>query len=156
MKLQHSGYTENTFSGPENLRNTIRRTVKALRPKVGEFDAIAFRGTSGALMAPIISALLKKHLIMVRKQDGHHGQYEIEGALDCRYIILDDIIATGNTVRVIQVEIEDVSPDARCVGIYLYRDGYWANSYIKPTEAPPVSEEPLYWGPAQCSLTECP
>lgn len=162
MKLQHSSYTENTLSGPKNLRDTIRRTVKALRPKVGEFDAIAFRGTSGALMAPIISALLKKHLIMVRKRDGHHGQYEVEGALDCRYIILDDIIATGGTVNTIQLEIKDVSPDALCVGIYLYRDGYWANRHIRPTARPPTCppvEEPLdYSRPSIYSYpqAECP
>lgn len=153
MKLQHTSYMENNLSGPLKLAEVIRKTTAALRPYASLFDAIAFQGMSGALVAPAVSIRLKKHLIMVRKDDGHHGQHTVEGALDCPYVILDDLSSTGQTLKRIQNLIFKESPDSFCAGIYLYQDGYFKQEPVLersllPTKwQPQVSapEAPLQW-----------
>ena len=83
------------------------------------FDAIAFTGVSGAALAFILSYELKIPLICVRRDenDGHHAKVPqmmlpystiLEGALDAkRYLIVDDFIEQGNTIRRILESIDD-------------------------------------------------
>ena len=95
--------------------------------KTMEFDAIAFRGMSGCLFAAVLAYELRKPMIMVRKRvkrgDGgyttdSHSSMFVEGDQSARtYIIVDDFIASGATVREIHKEIKEVMPEARCIGI---------------------------------------
>lgn len=85
-----------------------------------EFDAIAFRGMSGAMIAPPVAALMGKTLILVRKPgESTHSSDTVEGDVRYikRYVILDDFVATGNTAREIQRAIQQYNPKAVCLGV---------------------------------------
>jgi adenine/guanine phosphoribosyltransferase-like PRPP-binding protein len=91
---------------------------------LGKFDTIAFRGMSGALVVPEVAAKINKPMLMIRKSDGHHSSWSVEGNTNLKsYIIIDDLIASGATVKNI---LEGVEGSANyvtdCKAIFLYRD----------------------------------
>jgi orotate phosphoribosyltransferase len=96
------------------------------------FDAIAFSGMSGALVAPSVAMALRKPMILARKptDDSHAGKGVVEGALDAEtYIIIDDFMSSGDTIRRIHTSVVKTAAEHPyrphkiiCVGIYLYRD----------------------------------
>lgn len=95
------------------------RSIKRKYP----FDAIAFRGSSGAALAFPLSYLLKLPLIHVRKGESHYGSGTIEGTISSkRYIIIDDFIDRGTTVKKIISEIKK-NIGAKPVAICLYSAG---------------------------------
>jgi len=112
----------------------VSRNLLRLK-KVLSYDAIAFRGYSGAGMAFPVSYVTGLPLLLVRKttvdnkiNDSSHG-YVLHGDERkdiTKYIILDDIIASGNTVRDIirTVERRTFHPElpsrVECVGVCLY------------------------------------
>lgn len=155
------------FLKTESRTEAIETAIRDLTPHLGEFDAIAFRGMSGALIAPEIARRLNKGLIMVRKQtEDSHSSYKAEGLLGCRYVIVDDMIASGDTVKAIQKTIraeEDenaICPRSQCVGLWMHRVECYARGWMgldyakreklivdfpatQPAEvAPPVVEGP--------------
>lgn len=100
-----------------------------------DFDTIVFRGMSGALMAPLVAAELKKELLMVRKEDGSHASFKVEGNIATqRFIVLDDLIASGTTMQEIFAALHREGKnhaangwpfnlrEAMCAGIILYHD----------------------------------
>jgi len=98
------------FLGTKNYRRTILRFCRAIKASGLNFDAIAYRGQSGALIAAPVALFLKKHLILVRKEDEcSHSSYSVEGCTKnyCRYIIVDDLISCGNTVQHIYSKVAD-------------------------------------------------
>lgn len=101
----------------EEVKKTIRRS-KALLKRY-DFDTIAFRGMSGALIAPHLALALNKHLILVRKNiTDTHSEHTVEGNKgSLRYVIVDDLIATGNTVRTILDAVHVFAPKAICIGV---------------------------------------
>jgi orotate phosphoribosyltransferase len=130
MKIGHSEYHRLTYS-PKGLARCAKRVVRELKQlqKKLKFDAIAFRGSSGAAIAYPISVLGGFELIFVRSGRSHHGE-PVEGTYKNvkRYVILDDFIGSGATVMSIVRAIKshainegDYAPE--CVAICLY-DGY--------------------------------
>ena len=97
------------------------KEVRRLRRELG-FDSIAFTGSSGAALAFPLSYLLKIPLVHVRKGRSHYGNGEIEGTISTKkYLIVDDFIDRGNTVKRIIKKIEnELGDQAHPVGIYLY------------------------------------
>lgn len=93
-----------------------------------DFDAIAFRGLSGALVAPIVAREMKKTLLCVRREIGEtgHSVHGVEGDLAARrYVILDDFVSSGTTVRkIIQAVrkefLDACRPVPVCIGICEY------------------------------------
>jgi orotate phosphoribosyltransferase len=111
------------------LPETVTKLVKLIKDSEVEFDAIAFRGMSGALIAPIIAMKLKKNMLMVRKDDGNHFGSNLEGVESSeRYIIIDDLICSGNTLRIIREEVTKRIATAQCVGVFLSRES-WSNKH---------------------------
>lgn len=89
------------------------------------FDAIAFTGLSGALLGSAVAMRLEKLLYCVRKVgENRHSDHEVEGPLgEFRYVIIDDLIHTGGTLRRIIRQVRQHSDNqAKLVGIWLYRD----------------------------------
>lgn len=85
-----------------------------------QFDALAFTGMSGALIAPLVAMRMDKPLIMVRKrgEQSHAGSMYVEGDYNARrYIIIDDLVASGDTARRIVHEISLAMPKAQCLGL---------------------------------------
>jgi len=101
-----------------------------------KFDAIVFRGMSGALVAPIVAYLLKKPVVLVRKDKNTHSTYWVEGLHEVnRYIVIDDLICTGKTMNEILTKMSErhaasFKTPHECVGIFLYCQGHgekWNN-----------------------------
>ena len=113
----------------------IKRLVEGIRASKIKFDSIAFRGLSGALIAPSVADILKKNLIAVRKEKTCHSCYRVEGTAG-RYIIIDDQVASGETVRQIKEKIEQGKEfkDKGCelVAIFLYR--YCNTTDVRPMD----------------------
>lgn len=126
----HSSYTY-ALDAAEHSR--IMDRARRVLPNVS-FDAIAFTGVSGALLAPPIARECGAGLILVRKaQDNSHAGIALEGALDAEtYIIVDDFVSSGDTVRniiesitknIIQCRYSREARLPRCVGIYEAHNG---------------------------------
>ena len=84
------------------------------------FDSIACCGTSGMLVVPQIAELLKKNIIVVRKNLDCYSDFIIEGPSTKQYVIIDDLICSGKTVKRIIKAIKTETPRSRCMGVYSY------------------------------------
>jgi adenine/guanine phosphoribosyltransferase-like PRPP-binding protein len=101
------------------ISRKVTTARKIIRSHNLKFDAIAFTGNSGALVAAPLAIALDKKLILIRKRkDMSHGEF-IEGNTNSRYIILDDFIASGCTMSAIIRALRYAT--GRCVGIVLYK-----------------------------------
>lgn len=120
----------------ESRRKSLRLAKKFLKLSELQFDAIAFCGMSGALIGPSLALALNKNLLMVRKvEDTHnHSKRKVEGDEAAeRYIIVDDLVSDGNTVRMMRKRIKDFAPQAQCLGVLLInRLGYLSISDVTP------------------------
>lgn len=118
-------------------REIRKKTISSLAGEIQkskiEFDAIAFRGMSGAIVAPSVADALEKNIVLCRKDDNHHSDFKVEYAVDWfeKFIIVDDLISSGNTIitilQMIDVEWQRHMEKAgmevarpKCVGIFLY------------------------------------
>ena len=100
------------------LKANVKKAARDLKKQGFDFESIAFRGMSGAVLASPIALALDKTLILVRKGENTHSRYAVEGDLSGqKYIIVDDFIVTGETVRTIIKEIFKACPRCRCIGI---------------------------------------
>jgi hypothetical protein len=114
------------------LKKIISHLTKIIERKVGldNFDAIMYRGMSGAGVATTIGYLLDKPLIMVRKETKScHSHALIEGAIKAnRVIIIDDCISTGNTLATMVRDFfdyckkEEYETSLKVVAVLLYND----------------------------------
>lgn len=104
------------------VRNKIIiKAVCDLRKIADQFDSIACCGTSGLMVVPQIAELLNKNIILIRKKnEKRYSNFTIEGASPFRYIILDDLICSGDTVRHITRNISHEYARSKCVGLYCY------------------------------------
>lgn len=85
------------------------------------FDTIVCSGTSGLLVVPQVAEILNKHILVVRKANEKcYSEFRTEGVAPYRYIILDDLICSGSTVKHIKKTIRSEYPIAKCIGIYCY------------------------------------
>lgn len=111
---------------PDRQKEYVERCVKRLQGV--QFDAIAFTGMSGATVAPVVAFEMGKSMIPVRKRDNAH---EPNGAVvpvgNYRYVIVDDMSATGDTIRQIMRSVSDADETryprgsaGECVGIVYY------------------------------------
>lgn len=107
-----------------------RRRIEAVdylvtRLKREAFDSIAVRGTSGVSLGAVTAYMLNKGLCIVRKpNENRHSDYDIEGPIGDRYVIVDDFISTGETVKTIVASLKEVS-SAECVGVICYATETW-------------------------------
>lgn len=125
---------------PRTVRKTVT-TARKLQAKY-KFDTIAFCGISGAAIAFLLSHRLKLPLLCVRKRNetSHYREQRrytlLEGNIDCdKYLIVDDFIATGDTVNHIINSISKELPRAKCVSMLMYA-AYADSSYCHETWAP--------------------
>ena len=119
-KYRHCGYLSKALESIEEAVTDCKKGLEGI-----DFDTIAFRGMSGALVAPIVARDLKKEIILVRKtgEDNHSG-YSLEGHVGAKkYVILDDFVSTGRTVREIIKQVKDCTETAELVGGVFYNHG---------------------------------
>jgi orotate phosphoribosyltransferase len=117
--IQGSSHTSRILS--HKYRNKIIMTSYSyLKDLDIQYDGIACCGASGMLVIPQIAELLKKNIILIRKKIDGYSDFLVEGANSRRYIILDDLICSGNTVKHILKSIKEESPRSECIGVYCY------------------------------------
>ena len=96
---------------PKTRSDLIKKATTTLRKyrrrKGKRFDAIACCGYSGLSVASVLSFVLNIPLIAVRKMSSHDDRmvFGLENANT--YIIVDDFVASGRTVRNIHRYVSD-------------------------------------------------
>lgn len=147
MRLGYSAsYLEAIFNPskfPAKVKKVVLK-VTELQKSLG-FDAIAFRGNSGAAFAYPVGFVTGIPLICVRKGESSHG-HSIEGptvsAVSIKsYLILDDFVSTGSTVRAIVKEI---------------REATWRDAAGNPTKRVPKCVGLLSWNEESTSFEPAP
>ena len=117
----HSTYLQAALD-PKHLKDFFQKAPAVLRQF--QFEAIAFRGISGALVAPTLAHLMDKSLIVVRKPrlvEESHSFERVEGDhAATRYLLVDDFTNSGNTLRAILTDVHRFNPFARCIGMLFY------------------------------------
>ena len=116
----HVSYLTNAMQNRDkHIRIAVNRLNK-LRRKGLDFDAIAFTGLSGCLMGAAIADRLGVGMMAVRKpKESCHSTWTSERTPGCStYIIIDDVVATGETIKHVMSEL----CSDQCKGIYLYAD----------------------------------
>jgi len=91
---------------PVRLRELIHSADNLLRPL--DPATIAVRGVSGLVFGAPLAYHMGIHLTVVRKDDGAHSPYMVEGYLPGshdRWVIVDDLISTGSTIDHIVVTL---------------------------------------------------
>ena len=118
--IQGSSHTCHVLN--HKIRNKIIiKAVCDLRKISDSFDSIACCGVSGLMVVPQISELLNKNIIVVRKEgDKCYSEFRTEGVAPFRYIILDDLICSGSTVKHIKKVLKEEYRRSICVGAYCY------------------------------------
>lgn len=110
---------------PKLFKKVVVKTVAAIKRIMlaRGVDAIAFRGSSGAALAFIVGHKLGLSLLHVRKDSSHSGLI-VEGNVAAeRIVIIDDFVASGDTINKIVSSLEkNMRPesDLRIVGMVLY------------------------------------
>jgi adenine/guanine phosphoribosyltransferase-like PRPP-binding protein len=118
--IQGAGHTCRVLNHRERNKIIIK-AVCDLRKISNQFDTIACCGTSGLMVVPQVAELLDKHILIVRKDsEKRYSEFTMEGVAPFRYIILDDLICSGDTLRHINRTISREYERARCVGLYCY------------------------------------
>lgn len=104
------------------IRNkAIIKAVCDLRKISDQFDSIVCCGTSGLMVVPQIAELLDKHIVVIRKPETKsYSGFAIEGVIPFRYVIVDDLVCSGSTIKFIKNTIHEECPKSRCVGVYCY------------------------------------
>ena len=126
----HSSYLRHLVT-PHSLKLVVDHLAeKILADKAAglPIDAIAVRGNSGTLVGGALSMATGIPVITIRKPgDNTHSSYRIECDDSFRhYVIVDDLIASGNTIKAIVDAIADENfsnaHPRRLVKVYLYHD----------------------------------
>lgn len=127
---QHAGYL-----GDVIRKDRVQPLVKNLVELVSDvdFEAFAFCGMSGALIAPLLSYKMKKELLLVRKpSDTTHSIYLVEGNLSVsKVIIVDDCVDSGKTVTRIVARIRSYTQMTDPAGLLLYSH-YGRVQFLQP------------------------
>ena len=131
MAVTHSSYMRNTFLNREEVIQQALQGMKTA-PKC---DAIVCTGVSGMVVAPIISYMLDKQLIVVRKpnyRDCSHADLLVEGCLiePFTYVIMDDFCYTGDTVKYCLDALQLANHKANCLGLVSYALGHSPPPFI--------------------------
>lgn len=106
----YSGYLSEAIITNER-RGTAKELLQLLHRKgLTDISHIAVRGISGMLMGAELASLIDAELIVVRKRVTKHSSFKVEfyGTVH-NYIILDDLIDKGNTIKTIQKRIKQTA-----------------------------------------------
>ena len=118
--IQGASHTSRVLN--HKYRNkVIIKTVCELRKISDVFDSIACSGISGLIVVPQIAEILKKNIVIIRKDtEERYSEFIIEGVTPFKYIIVDDLICSGQTIRHIKNTLKSEAPRSHCVGVYCY------------------------------------
>lgn len=79
---------------PHEVEARARQALEGL-----DFDTLVGRGLSGALVVPTLARALGKRWAIVRKEgDGSHSSNRYEGCCGTRWLFVDDLVGSGETL----------------------------------------------------------
>lgn len=105
----------------KNRNKIIIKAVCDLRKIKDSFDSIICCGISGLMVVPQIAELLDKHIVVIRKYgDKCYSEFPMEGVTPFRYVIVDDLVCSGGTIKHIIGTVHEDCPKAKCIGVYCY------------------------------------
>lgn len=126
--MSHSSYLNGMFTR-FTYNDTVRAAIEAVRAEQN-VEAIAMRGISGFFVGfPVVWAC-NLHPIIVRKltkedDEINHATVRVETRLwdekPHNYVIIDDFVSSGNTVKQIYEEIKKLPYNLVCTKVLLYR-----------------------------------
>lgn len=135
LYIGHADYLRVLLGDPKGFPTVLRELVKVLRPLRDDpaiaFDSIVVTGLSGTLLALPLAARLHTHVAIVRKATTAHSDLVVEGTLGHRWILVDDLVASGTTVRycrraiAAQIFAEGGRALPTFVGVYCYFSQKW-------------------------------
>jgi len=130
----HTQYLTSIFDR-KKFASKLWATVKELKKRGVEFDAIAVTGNSGTLFGGALAMRMKKHLWLVRKPSDNSHYYPSGDSTDSTnpsllegpegpktYLFVDDQVSSGQTRNRVVKMIQRKYPDAVCMGIWTYND----------------------------------
>lgn len=89
-----TSYLTKPLLHPDQLIEDCRGWLKTIK-----CDTLVGRGMSGAIAVPLLARHFGKHWAVVRKpKDETHSEYKIEGEIGERWLFVDDLLSTGNTL----------------------------------------------------------
>lgn len=114
----------------------LRRVINLVVAEIGKLDRrpqfLAVRGTSGTAIGGAVSLVSDLPLVVVRKEDDnshakHYGTVQGMRGTGGLYIIVDDLVDSGTTVREIVAAIKrdhehnsDSYTPTECIAVILY------------------------------------
>jgi hypothetical protein len=104
-----SGYFDAAFDDADSLISKAEITLRGLQI---DFDSMVAIGLSGHLVLPLLARHFGVPFLALRKpgvesHDTYGGGRFGRGTIGRRYIIVDDFVCTGNTIRNVQQRIAD-------------------------------------------------
>lgn len=122
--LAHALYLNTCFNIPTRDKK-IEELVEYIQSSNLKFDSLVVTGISGLVIGSILSYKINKNLCVVRKSRKTHSLLKVESGKDTidSYLIIDDIMDSGKTVRSIIKELrkaERISGFKRCIGGIFY------------------------------------
>lgn len=117
--IQGASHTCRVLNHKERNKIIIRAVCDLRRIK-DQFDTIACCGISGLMVVPQIAELLDKHILIIRKDEKCYSEFRTEGVAPFQYVVIDDLICSGATIKRIKNTIKDEYPRAICKGVYCY------------------------------------
>ena len=133
MVIQGANHTSRILN--HKYRNKIIMSSYAyLKQLTFEYDSIVCCGASGLMVVPQIAEILNKNIVVVRKHnDSGYSKFTVEGVASKKYIIVDDLICSGDTIQHILKSIKEESSQSVCCGVYCYMKdmcAYRKNDYM--------------------------
>ena len=111
-------YTGPVFD-PAQLARIVTLTTGLCRDL--DFDSFVFMGTSGLIVGVPVALALEKPWGFIVKPGSHAFRNGYRGLHEPgRYVIIDDLVDSGRTVRAIMADPMLVSRGGTCVGLVLY------------------------------------
>jgi adenine/guanine phosphoribosyltransferase-like PRPP-binding protein len=140
---QTAGYIEAAFH-PKFSELLMKLAIQA-KEKFAPFEVVVGMGMSGALVVREFADFTDASAGILRKpQDDSHAvclspPYLFEGPASVRsYVIIDDLVCSGETLRAIQERMKKAFPDSVCVGIVLWNESVYSSRRV-PRDTPRIS-----------------
>lgn len=132
-------YFGSLFTMTDAVVDTIDHNLK--HPKLGKVDLVVGIGLSGTM--PLIPVKQKSgiNVCAMRKPrtKSHGSNYAMMSWRDRqRYVILDDFIESGETIKGLRVRLGQLHPGWVCAGVLLYHEHSHKDSLFKIRQDIPV------------------
>lgn len=114
------------------LSHTNGELVKTMRhaTKGWKYDTIVGTGLSGTIFTARVAPGLRKQFAIVRKKDDNstHSGSRVEGLVGKRFVVADDFVSSGATLKHVLTMMHKNHPGSVFVGVYQYEYGRFTNA----------------------------